>query len=429
MFTKVCIENFEGILNRIEFDFIAQSRKKEKQISLHKTHDGIYINKLVGILAGNASGKTSIIDALGTLGSLMIEPIMTLDYNEERKKIRNLIKNMESDKDKINQMIENIKNSVVIEFQNVSRPDDDTYLEVEMYIEDNELTGYYNYILRLNGKERKIVEEKFSYRQNYKDEKIYILNLENTTECQLYYINRYHDNMLDLEMINKDALEYKYKYINVFFKHYIKNSDIIGIDIFDFIEDMSFVKFYKKNPKIMESIIKIIDPKVKSIRMKSDNDEEELIYEMKTGGSITRENLSAGTKRFLNLVLNALEVISKKGNLLIDEIELNMHKELIFLILRLFIQLDNNSTQIIFTTNLPEIFDCINEENQKIFKQDAIYLLNNINGNIEVKKMSKIKIDDKRIKGDALVSTIYKKEKIIVQPNKNRIDNFLKELN
>ena len=429
MFTKVCIENFEGILNRIEFDFIAQSRKKEKQISLHKTHDGIYINKLVGILAGNASGKTSIIDALGTLGSLMIEPIMTLDYNEERKKIRNLIKNMESDKDKINQMIENIKNSVVIEFQNVSRPDDDTYLEVEMYIEDNELTGYYNYILRLNGKERKIVEEKFSYRQNYKDEKIYILNLENTTECQLYYINRYHDNMLDLEMINKDALEYKYKYINVFFKHYIKNSDIIGIDIFDFIEDMSFVKFYKKNPKIMESIIKIIDPKVKSIRMKSDNDEEELIYEMKTGGSITRENLSAGTKRFLNLVLNAWEVISKKGNLLIDEIELNMHKELIFLILRLFIQLDNNSTQIIFTTNLPEIFDCINEENQKIFKQDAIYLLNNINGNIEVKKMSKIKIDDKRIKGDALVSTIYKKEKIIVQPNKNRIDNFLKELN
>lgn len=138
---------------------------------MHKTHDGIYINKLVGILAGNASGKTSIIDALGTLGNLMIEPIMILDYNEERKKIRNLIKNMESDKDKINQMIENIKNSVVIEFQNVSRPDDDTYLEVEMYIEDNELTGYYNYILRLNGKERKIVEEKFSYRQNYKDEK------------------------------------------------------------------------------------------------------------------------------------------------------------------------------------------------------------------------------------------------------------------
>lgn len=31
MFTKVCIENFEGILNRIEFDFIAQSRKKKSR--------------------------------------------------------------------------------------------------------------------------------------------------------------------------------------------------------------------------------------------------------------------------------------------------------------------------------------------------------------------------------------------------------------
>ena len=85
--------------------------------------------------------------------------------------------------------------------------------------------------------------------------------------------------------------------------------------------------------------------------------------------------------------------------------------ELIFLVLRLFIQLDNNSTQIIFTTNLPEIFDCLNESEQKLFKQDAIYLLNNISGNVEAKKMSQIMINGKRIKGDALVSTIYKKEK------------------
>lgn len=221
MFTKVCIENFEGILNRIQLDFIAKSRKKDEQISLYRTHDGIYINKLVGILAGNASGKTTVIDALGTLGSLMLEPIMTLDYKEERKKIRNLLKNMEYDKDQINQMIEKINNSVVIEVQNVSKPEEDTYLEVEMYIEDEMLTGYYNYILQLNGKNRKIVKEEFSYRKNYNDKKENILDLKNTTECQLYYINRYHDNMLDLEMINKESLEYKYKYINTFFKHYI----------------------------------------------------------------------------------------------------------------------------------------------------------------------------------------------------------------
>lgn len=428
MFTNLVIENFEGILNKVEFDFIAKSRKKDEQKTLYKTHDGIYINKLVGILAGNASGKTTIIDALGTLGNLMLEPIMTIDYKEERKKIRNFMKNSEFDKDKLNQMIEKINNSVIIEVQHEGKLEEDTYLEVEMYIEENELTGYYSYALQLNGKERKVTKEEFTYRKNYKDDKEYILKLNNITECQLYYINRYHDNMLDLEMINKDALEYKYKYINAFFKHYIKDSEIIGTDIPDFIEDISFIKFYKRNPKLMESIVKIIDPKISKIRMKPDNDEEELIYELKTGGNITRENLSTGTKRFLSLVLNAIEIINKKGVLLIDEIEENMHKELIFLILRLFVQLDNNSTQIIFTTNLPEIFDCLNENNQKLFKQDAIYLLNNINGNVEAKRMSKIRIDGKRIKGDALVSTIYKKEKIIVQPNKSKIDEFLKEI-
>ena len=428
MFTKLVIENFEGILNKVEFDFIAKSRKKDEQKTLYKTHDGNYINKLVGILAGNASGKTTIIDALGTLGNLMLEPIMTLDYKEEKRKIRNFMKNSEFDKNQLNQMIEKINNRVIIEVQHESKLEEDTYIEVEMYIEEKELTGYYKYILQLNGKERKITKEEFTYRKNYKDEEEYILDLDNITEGQLYYINRYHDNMLDLEMINKDSLEHKYKYINVFFKHYIKDSEIIGTNIPDFIEDMSFIKFYKKNPKLMESIIKIIDPKISKIRMKPDNDEEELIYELKTGGNITRENLSTGTKRFLSLVLNAIDTINKKGVLLIDEIEENMHKELIFLVLRLFVQLDSNSTQIIFTTNLPEIFDCLNEDNQKLFKQDAIYLLNNINGNVEAKRMSEIKINGKRIKGDALVSTIYKKGDISVQPNKKEIDGFLKSI-
>lgn len=428
MFTKVCIENFEGILNRVEFDFIAQSRKKDEQISLYKTHDGIYINKLVGILAGNASGKTTVIDALGMLGNLMVEPIMMLDFNEERNKIKNSMKNSEFDKNQINQMIDKLRNSVAIDFQHVSKAAEDTYIEVEMYIEDDEATGYYSYLLQLNGKQRKVIKEEFTYRKNYKDKKEYILDLNNISECQFYYINRYHDNMIDLEMINKDSLEHKYKYINTFFKHYIMNSEIVGTEIPYYIEDVSFIKFYKKNSDLMESLIKIIDPKINNIKLKPDNDDDELIYELKTGGSITREELSTGTKRFLSLVLNAIDVINKKGVLLIDEIEENMHKELIFLVLRLFVQLDKNSTQIIFTTNLPEIFDCLTEDNQKLFKQDAIYFLNNINGNVEAKRMSKIKIDGNRIKGDALVSTIYKKEKILVQPNKIKIDEFLSKI-
>lgn len=428
MFTKLCIENFEGFINRVEFNFIAQSRNRENQICLYKTHDGIYINKLIGILAGNASGKTTIIDALGKIGSLMLKPIMTFDFNKEKDRINQIFKNENINASEISQKIEKFNNSVCLEVQHVSSKHKDTYLEVEMYIEDSEVPGYYNYALQFNGMDKKIINEKFTYRKNYKGAKIEILNLHNISECQLYYINKYYDNMINLEMINKESLEYKYKYIKVFFTHYINNSEIVRTHIPDFLEEISFLKFYKKNNKMMEQILKIVDPKIQSIRIKPDSDEEELIYQLKTGGDITREELSTGTKRFLSLIYNAMNVIKSKGVLLIDEVEENMHKELIFLVLRLFVQLDNNSTQIIFTTNLPEIFDCLNESEQKLFKQDAIYLLNNISGNVEAKKMSQIMINGKRIKGDALVSTIYKKEKILVQPNKIEIDKFLKEI-
>ena len=428
MFTKVCIENFEGILNRVELDFIAQSRNRENQICLYKTQDGIYINKLIGILAGNASGKTTIIDALGTMGSLMLKPIMTFDYNKEKDNINKLFKSEKVDEIKISKMIENFNNNVCLEVQHVSAKNKDTYIEVEMYIDDSELSGYYNYIIQFNGMSKKTTTEKFTYRKNYKNNQNEILNLHNISECQLYYINKYYDNIINLEMIDKEGLENKYKYINTFFKHYIKDSKIAWTEIPYLREEVSFLKFYKKHRQLMEQIIKIVDPKIAKIKMKTDSDEEELIYELKTGGSITRDELSTGTKRFLSLIVKAFDVIKKKGILLIDEIEENMHKELIFFILRIFVQLDNNSTQIIFTTNLPEIFDCLNEYEQKLFKQDAIFLLNNIDGSVEAKKVSQVRVNGRRIKGDALVSTIFKKGEISVQPNKEKIDELLKKI-
>ncbi len=429
MFTKIYIENFEGILNGIEFDFVAKSRNKENQICLYKTHDDIYINKLIGMLAGNASGKTTVIRALGVLGNLMVHPIMTFDFDEETDKIKKIMKDENVDIQILSQRIEQLNNSACLEVQHVSRKEEDTYIEVEMYIEDTELQGYYNYALRFNGRTKRIVKEKFSYRKNYKGPEKKILNINDLSECQLYYINRYYENMINLEMINKESLKEKYTYIRNFVNHYIDDSKIVGTRISDLKEEISFLKFYKKNSEMMEKILKIVDPKIKAVTLKTDSDEEELVYELKTGGSITREYLSTGTKRFLSLVLNAVDVIMKKGVLLIDEIEENLHKELIFLVLRLFVQLDDNSTQIIFSTHLPDIFDCLNEQERKLFKQDAIYLLNNLNGIVEAKKVSQIKDDNnKRIKGDALISTIYKKKKIVMQPDKDEIENFLKTI-
>ncbi len=428
MFTHIYIKNFEGILNDVSFDFVAKSRNKEKQICLYKTHDGIYINKLIGLLAGNASGKTTVIMALATLGGLFMEPIMTFDYAEEKNAIKKLIME-DAENNIIRQRIEKLNSSMCLEVQHVSKKEEDTCIEVEMYIESGENTGYYKYKLQFNGGTKRITEEKFTYRKTFKGVEKEILNSKDVSESQMYYINRYYNNMINLDGVNKERLKKQHDYIKAFVNHYVNDSGIITAHNIEMQEEFEFLKFYKKEPEVFERIIKIIDPKINKVTMKPDNDDEELLYELKTGGNITRNRLSTGTKRFLNLVIQAIKIIRKNGVLLIDELEANMHKELIFLILRLFVQLDNNATQIIFTTNLPEIFDCINSQEEILFKQDAIYLLNNIDGIVEAKKVSDIRVNDKRLKGDVLISSIFKKDKIIMQPDKEEMKKFLTQLN
>ena len=235
--------------------------------------------------------------------------------------------------------------------------------------------------------------------------------------------------MLELKIVDTKELTRKYNYINTFFNHYINYSKVFSIGETNFVEGISFIQFYNKNPKLMEEIVKIVDPKISAIKTKPDSDKEDLIYELNTGGYVTRENLSTGTKRFLSLIIKSIGVINARGVLLIDEIESNLHKELIFLILRLFVTLGNNSTQMLFTTNLPEIFNCMDEKEQKLFKQDAIYLLNNLDGIVKLQKMSDIRIGDRRIKGDALVSNLYKRQDIILQPDKEKINSFINKIN
>lgn len=54
MFTKIYIDNIEGIENPITIDFISKSRNKSNNLSLYKTNDDIYINRLLGIIGGNS---------------------------------------------------------------------------------------------------------------------------------------------------------------------------------------------------------------------------------------------------------------------------------------------------------------------------------------------------------------------------------------
>ena len=135
--------------------------------------------------------------------------------------------------------------------------------------------------------------------------------------------------------------------------------------------------------------------------------------------------LSTGTERFLNLIRYVNEIIDKNGVLAIDEIEQNLHKDLVELIIKLFSEMTNKNAQIIFTTLSPEIFDIVDENNKKIFKQDTIFIINCDNDDIQIDKLIDLQIDGGRVNGDASVANLYKRKKISCHPDKEQIELFL----
>ena len=429
MFTKIFIDNFLGISAPVTFDFISQSRNKDKLNSVIKIEDGIYVNKLVGIIGGNASGKTSILTAINMIGQILTSPILQFDLNDKMDSIRELLEkdNNIEDRKLLRDMIDSINSSTDIVVQNLRRKDEDTIIEVEMYItsDEEELTGYYTYKLKLNGKSKKIKNEFLGFRKKYKDKNEPIIRIEDAKEGQVYYINRFFRNITDIDKESKVELEKKYKYCKVFVEHYIKNSATLDTSEDCNYKDLKYIDWYKKAPESLRTLVRVVDPKIKDVKIDNDNKYEELVFVLKDGSNITRSMLSTGTERFLNLIRYVNEIIDKNGVLAIDEIEQNLHKDLVELIIKLFSEMTNKNAQIIFTTLSPEIFDIVDENNKKIFKQDTIFIINCDNDDIQVDKLIDLQIDGGRVNGDASVANLYKRKKISCHPDKEQIELFL----
>lgn len=429
MFTKISIDNFLGISAPISFDFISESRNKDKSKSIIKIEEGVYINKLIGIIGGNASGKTSILNAIMTVGQILTSPILQFDINDRMDFINELLekdRNPENMKI-VKEIIESINASTDISVQNLRRIKEDTGIEIEMYIisEKDELTGYYTYKVIFNGSDKKIKYEYLGFRKKYKEKSKTIVKITEVTEGQVYYINKYYKNITNIDDNRKKELDEKYEYCKVFVEHYIENSATIDTSEDCNTKELKYRDWYKKSPDSLRTLVRVVDPKIKDVMIDTDGRYEEILFVLKDGSKITRNMLSTGTERFLNLIRYVNEVIDKNGILVIDEIEQNLHKDLAELIIKLFTEMTNKNAQIIFTTLSPDIFDIIDDEGKKIFKQDTVYILNSEEDDIQVDKLINLQIDGNRVKGDASVANLYKRRKISCHPDKNQIEIFL----
>lgn len=428
MFLKIRIDNFCGISSPIELDFVAKSRNKRDNPSVIELEEGVFVNKINGIIGGNASGKTSILAAVNSIGNILIRRILQYNFEDKFNEMKRLLNEEPNSQDRkiINDFFDEFETSTDISFQNVKRKYDPTILEVEMYIlsKDEEFTGYYDYRLSLDGINRKINREYLGFRKRYKGNTETIVDILDSKQSQVFYINSFFQNIVDIDKRSKEQLELKYKYIKTFVKHYIDNSHSIsaGWD-FDY-KEVKYVELYNKNPQIFVNLTKIVDSKISNVLIDTDKENPELQFMLNDGSKLTRHMLSTGTKKFLSLMGWVNEIIEKNGILIVDEIEQNLHKDLVGFIIRLFGEMSKNNSQIIFTTLSPEIFDILNKDKKKIFKQDSVYVLNSENDDVKIDRLMDLIVDGARVNGDASVYNLYKNKKMSLHPDEEQIDEF-----
>lgn len=429
MFTNIEISNLNGIGEKLSLDFIATSRNKGNEPSIIKTDDNIFINKQIGIVGGNASGKSSIINAIACIGNFISNPV----------RISKLKEHIELKKDSfnkgiigVNEIFESMNTKSCLPSPNQFLKNVDTEIVIEMYIDE----AYYTYELSYNrySNDSIIKNEKLFYRDKYNSKKMEeLINMDGGhTESQVgYYILHFENikNLLGNDKISIENETRRYQLISRFYDHYIYNSKIFKDENnFGYGSEIRLMEWVEKEKNIVKQAINIIDNRIKDIYIENiDDNEIEIFFKCDSNTKITYEMLSTGTRRMLDILQMVLEACESKGIFVIDEIENNIHKELVELIIRIFSSKKDCESQLIFTTHIPEIFD-IKNEGRRSFRNDQIFILGNTGNNINIDKLSEIKIDGKKIRSDMSLAKAYKDKRISIHPNNDVIDEFLKNI-
>lgn len=401
MFNKIVINNILGINNKIELDFMAVPKKKEKKDTIMEIEPYINVNKIIGIIGPNASGKSSVIHSLLELRIFLAQYEILA-----RAKERNDEK-----------MLKYITNKFLPE-RNFENLEEKSEIILEMYIPNGEIPGYYIYSLVYDNEK---LNEKLIYKKKYKSKKQIIVEDFNTDSkrSDIGYKCFYRDSILkDYEAVGKQLVN-KFnetiKYYNTFYQYYVGESIYqIGVDDVDYINMQETIDFIKQNEDIIKGLLKIVDSKIIGVDFEKDEDGDEIVkFKTQKNVKLNIWDLSTGTRRILQLLITIIKTIENNGVMLCDEIETALHKELVQLIIQLYLK-NNNYSQLIFTTHDPEILD------QSNMRNDQKYYLNSTKEKVEIKRISEI-----NSRSDYSFSKNYYIDKrFMPQPSRDEINEF-----
>lgn len=415
MILRIKLSNIAGIKDEMDLNFIATKTDKKNINSVYITEDNIWINRLIGIIAGNAHGKSTILDAIASIGSFIELPL--------RKKNIPSLNDIEM-KEYKEEYKEKVFKQMITDYTNIDLPagnklnnNKNSLIEIEMYIknDDNLTSGYYLYSLEYDKsyKTDGIKKEKLAYKNKYRNKYLNIFEITNSFESEIGYKIAYEKNYIsELQANNIDVTEFekKIKYYKAFVKHYNKDSSIIFADNYVFPEFYIVDMIEKCNVlKELTQFVKLADDNIEEIFIDKNSDGKKKLMFKYNQFNLEYNEVSTATQKLVAMAYSILESNKNNSVFLIDEFDNSLNLEISKFLIDIFASKSKSMSQIIFTTNNPDILDNL--------RRDQIYLLLKRKYNINAINFYNFTdpITKKRVRKDFSFVKAYKK---------NVIENF-----
>ena len=178
MLLNIKIDNYKGVSNNINISCIASNKIKHSNNDISKISEKTKILKNICIIGSNASGKTSILNAIETVQDFLLFPHRKSISNN--KDFDSFIKRMTPEE--LKKFSIDI-NTLKLGEQNNLRSKDKSTIVLELFIpkRKNNISGIYTYTLmyKSNYKESGVLLEKLEYKKNFDSKKNEVICLAN----------------------------------------------------------------------------------------------------------------------------------------------------------------------------------------------------------------------------------------------------------
>ena len=326
MLLEFSCSNFKSIKEKVTFSAIATDNiKNEKYL---KKFDNFRVLHTSVIYGPNGAGKSNIFKGIGFMRDLVIKS----RENRPGEVLKQPTHKMAHDK-KSEFNMQYIINDIRYAYGFVLKDNlvDEEYL---YYFEDKNAMNVF---------ERE--EEEVCLGEKFEENKVLLEIIE----------NEIGDNKLLLSCIGDKSDIFEINNAFLFFKEYlvIQNSDVKT-------ERKNCIKVMMENEKMRELIISVFrefDSDIKDIKIESsgenlDDKDIRIKFVYDEFETDLYEEESTGINKLFDLVLPIVESFINGKVMIVDEIELNLHRNIAYKIISLFnTHLPNNSDQLIFTSH------------------------------------------------------------------------------